>query len=77
MWDMETAEKIKITAQDLILCIGLPCAIYDLLPNGEINKDVVAPAYIEGVDLHLNKIIAERVSYESVQVKPILNVLKN
>jgi hypothetical protein len=46
------------------------------LPNGEINKDVVAPAYIEGVDVHLNKIIAERVSYEPVQIKPILKQLE-
>lgn len=66
----------KITAQDLILYIGLPCAIYDLLPNGEINKDVVAPAYIEGVDVHLNKVIAERVNYEPIQVKPILKRLE-
>lgn len=67
----------KITAQDLILFIGLPCAIYDLLPNGEINKDVVAPAYIEGVDVSLNKVIAERVTYEPVQVKPILKRLQD
>ena len=72
----ETVEIKKLTAQDLILFIGLPCAIYDLLPNGEINKDVVAPAYIEGVDVHLNKIIAERVSYEPAQIKPILKRLE-
>jgi len=69
--------ETKITAQDLILFIGLPCAIYDLLPNGEINKDIVASAYIEGVDVHLNKVISERVSYEPVQIKPILKRLED
>jgi hypothetical protein len=69
--------KAKITAQDLILYIGLPCAIYDLLPNGEINKNVVAPAYIEGVDVNQNKVIAERVNYEPIQIKPILKRLED
>lgn len=58
----------KITAKDLIMFIGLPCAIYD--------KKTVVPAYIEGVDVHLNKVIAERVKYEPAQVKPILKRLE-
>lgn len=67
----------KITASDLQYYIGLPCAIYELNNDGTINKDIdPAPAYIEGVDEPLNKIIAERIDYEPIQVKPILTNLE-
>lgn len=59
----------KITAKDLAPYVGLPCAIYD---GGEPVSH-----YIEGVDIHLNKVIAERVNYEPEQVKPILRRLED
>ena len=59
---------IKITAQDLILYIGLPCAIYD---GGEPVSH-----YIEGVDVNQNKVIAERTNYNPEQIKPILKPLE-
>jgi hypothetical protein len=66
----------KITAQDLILFIGLPCAIYELNADGTINTEIEPVGhYIEGVDINNNKIIAERVSWEPVQIKPILKRL--
>lgn len=57
----------KITALDLAPFVGLPCAIYS---GGEPVSH-----YIEGVDVYLNKVIAERVNYEPEQVKPILKDL--
>jgi len=69
-------EKI-ITAKDLQFYVGLPCAIYELNEDGTINNDIdPAPAHIEGVDVSLNKIIAERVNYEPQQIKPILKDLE-
>ena len=62
-----------ITSKDLQFYVGLPCAIYELNADGTINKDIEpAPAHTEGVDVSLNKIIAERVNYEPQQIKPIL-----
>ncbi len=70
---METIlENETITAKKLMFFIGLPCVIYDLLPNGEINENVLAPAVIEGIDVALNEVIAERINYKPEQVKPIL-----
>src|ERR1700741_2884227 len=60
--------QIKITAQDLAPFVGLPCAIYS---GGE-----TVPHYIEGVDIHLNKVIAERVNYNPEQIKPVLKDLE-
>lgn len=58
----------KIKALDLAPFVGLQCAIYS---GGEPVSH-----YIEGVDIHLNKVIAERVNYNPEEVKPILKDLK-
>lgn len=59
----------KVTAKDLVMYVGLPCAIYD-------GGDPVSN-YIEGVDIYLNKVICERVNYEPEQIKPILRKLED
>ena len=70
-------ENNKVTAKDLQFFVGLSCAIYELNADGTINYEIdPAPAYIEGVDVSLNKVIAERVNYEPVQIKPILKNLE-
>lgn len=62
-------ENRKITAHDLQFYGGLKCLIYD---GGEPVSDT-----IEGIDLHLNKVISERANYDPIQIKPILKQLEN
>lgn len=65
---MQTEQK-KVTAKDLSLFVGLPCAIYG-------GGDPVSH-YIEGVDIDTNKVIAERVNYNPEQIKPIFRKLED
>lgn len=67
---MEVKEITEVTAKDLIICIGLPCLIYD-------GGEPVPHDRIEGVDIDTNEIIAERTNYKPKQIKPILKELDN
>lgn len=55
---------MKKRAIDLRFFIGCSCAIMD--------GDEPTPSYIEGIDVHLNKVISERVNWEPEMIKPIL-----
>lgn len=55
---------MKKRAIDFRFFIGCSCAIMD--------GDEPTPSHIEGIDVHTNKIISERVDWDPELIKPVL-----
>lgn len=67
---------MELSIKDFRYFIGCDCAIYELNDENEIDLSVEpVSSTIEGIDIHLNSVISERVNYQVKQIKPILRKL--
>jgi len=67
---------MELSIKDFRYFIGCDCAIYELNDENEIDLSVEPfSSTIEGIDIHLNSVISERVNYQVKQIKPILRKL--